>query len=67
MINLTEHVIRNIDLNIDTVPLSVAQKAVEEALEKFEGTASGMDEALKLIKTSVEDINNSIKDVLKDD
>jgi|TARA_B110000977_G_C10842335_1_gene402532 archaellum component FlaC len=67
MINLTEHVIRNIDLNIDTVPLSVAQKAVEEALEKFEGTATGMDEALKLIKDSVEDINNSIKDVLKDD
>jgi archaellum component FlaC len=67
MINLTEHVIHNIDLNIDTVPLSVAQKAVEEALEKFEGTATGMDEALKLIKDSVEDINNSIKDVLKDD
>jgi len=67
MINLTEHVIRNIDLNIDTVPLSVAQKAVEEALEKFESTSTGMDEALKLIKDSVEDINNSINDVLKND
>ena len=60
MINLEEHIIE-IE-GIKYVPLHIAQTAQSEGFN-----TSQIDEAMKLIKTSIKDINKSVNDSLKDD
>ena len=60
MIKVEDHVVE-ID-GTKYVPLEIAQAAIAVAYNDNE-----LDEAMDMIKQSVEDINNSIKDVLKDD
>ena len=66
MINLEEHIIRNLELNIDTVPLSIAKKALQEALEYKRGEDK-LDEAMQLIKNSISQINTTINTVEDND
>ena len=66
-INLDEHKIFDWQLKIETVPLSIAKRAVEEALENFNETDTKFDEAMELIKKSVNEMNSSINNALQDD
>ena len=60
MINLEEHIIEIEGKKY--VPLDIAQTAQKEGFN-----TSQLDEAMKLIKTSIKDINKSVNDSLKDD
>ena len=60
MIKLEEHIVE-IE-GIKYVPLHIAQTAQSESF-----STSQLDEAMKLIKTSINDINKSVNDSLKDD
>jgi len=60
MINLEEHIIEIEGKKY--VPLDIAQTAQSEGFN-----TSQLDEAMKLIKTSIKDINKSVNDSLKDD
>tara|TARA_B100002019_G_C20992037_1_gene461030 strand:+ start:116 stop:298 length:183 start_codon:yes stop_codon:yes gene_type:complete len=60
MINLEEHIIEIEGKKY--VPLDIAQTAQTEGFN-----TSQLDEAMKLIKTSIKDINKSVNDSLKDD
>lgn len=66
MINLDEHIIYNIELKIDTVPLSIAKRAIKEALDYKRGEDK-LDEAMQLIKNSISEINTSITNVENND
>lgn len=54
-INLKDHAVFIERLQMEMVPLSVAQKAVNEVNSK-------VDEALALITKGISDVNNSIQD-----
>jgi hypothetical protein len=60
MINLNEHVVVRQD--IEYVPLKIAQAAVAEAYGDGK-----LDEAMDLIKTSINDVNTTLTEALKDD
>ena len=60
MINLEEHIIEIEGKKY--IPLDIAQTAQSEGFN-----TSQLDEAMKLIKTSIKDINKSVNDSLKDD
>jgi len=59
-IKLEEHVVFIDRLQMDMVPLSIAQKAVEEA---YTGVNSKVDEAMNLIQTSLNQLNINIPDL----
>lgn len=56
-INLKDHVVFIDRLQMDMVPLSIAEKAVEEASNLDE---SKLDEALKMIENSFKQIDKTI-------
>ena len=60
MIKLEEHIV-NIE-GKEYVPVDIARAAVAVAYND-----NKLDEAMNMIKQSVEDINNSMKDALSDD
>ena len=60
MINLNDH-IKKID-GMKLIPLEIAQAAVAEAYN-----SNKLDEAMDLIQKSIEDMNESLNDALKDD
>jgi hypothetical protein len=60
MINLKDHVV--VRQEIEYVPLEIAQAAVAEAYNDTK-----LDDAMTLIKKSINDMNESINDTLKDD
>ena len=60
MINLNDH-IKKID-GMKLIPLEIAQAAVAEAY-----SSNKLDEAMDLIQKSIEDMNESLNDALKDD
>ena len=59
-INLDEHKIFNWQLKIETVPLSVAKQAVEEASLQVQPK---IDEAMNLIKEALSEMNNSVEEL----
>ena len=59
-INLDDHKIFDWQLKIETVPLSVAKRAVEEAATH---TEPKIDEAMDLIKQALSEINNSVEEL----
>jgi len=60
MINLKDHVVVRQD--IEYVPLEIAQQAVAEAYNDTK-----LDDAMELIKKSINDMNNSVNDALRND
>jgi hypothetical protein len=63
-INLDDHKIFDWQLKIETVPLSVAKRAVAEATTH---TEPKLDEAMDLIKQALTEMNNTVNNALKDD
>ena len=61
-INLTEHAVYIDTLKTDMVPLSIALQAVAEAYGD-----SKLDEAMTLIKQSVDQMNSAFKSTLEND
>ena len=60
MINLNDYIVELGDE--EYVPLKIAQQAVVEAYSD-----NKLEEAMELIKKSVQDMNQSVNDALKDD
>ena len=60
MIDLKEHVVVRQDK--EYVPLEIAQAAVAEAY-----SSTKLDEAMNELNKTIDDINNSINDALKND
>tara|TARA_R110002153_G_scaffold109728_2_gene250687 strand:- start:1255 stop:1437 length:183 start_codon:yes stop_codon:yes gene_type:complete len=60
MINLHNHVV-SIE-GVEYVPFNIAQAAVAETYSD-----SKLDDVLNIIKQTVSDMDNSVKDALKDD
>ncbi len=60
MIKLEDHIVE-VD-GKEYVPVDIAKAAIAVAYND-----SKLDEAMNLIKESVQDINNSVNDALKDD
>jgi len=57
MINLKEHAVFIERLQMEMVPLSVAEKALEEASQNME---TKLDDAMSLIQQSLSEINKTI-------
>ena len=60
MINLRDHVV--VIGDEEFIPLKIAQAAVAESYSDTK-----LDDAMDMIKRAVEDMNNTVKDVLKND
>jgi len=68
MINLDEHKLFDFESKQDVVPLAIAKKAVQEAFnEANDKIGANLEIVMKGVASSMTDLNNAVKDSLKDD
>tara|TARA_E500000318_G_scaffold110793_1_gene127237 strand:+ start:124 stop:306 length:183 start_codon:yes stop_codon:yes gene_type:complete len=60
MINLKDHVV--IRQDIEYVPLDIAEAAVAQAID-----ANRLDQAMNKVQESIQEMNNSLNEALRDD
>jgi|TARA_B110000879_G_scaffold176199_1_gene229953 hypothetical protein len=68
MIKLEDHIIFDHETKQQVVPLEIAQKAIQESFTYAnDKIASNLEIVMKGVASSMTDLNNAVKDSLKDD